>query len=181
MAFPFRPRSSQTAKKVTGSRWTGRYKKLQEHTPATLSRRRSLPRERNRSPRCRQICERHLRPRRRREHCGRTLRPWRAEIGFTGSPPPSGQRPARVGSATPARCSLPGSDAFAASIALDSMAKASAPLKWRLKMSAYSEVDGTPNHALHHGLVEARSLQPARQVNGVVGHQDVPVLLRSST
>src|ERR1017187_7559340 len=145
MAFPFRRRSSQTAKKVTGSKWTGRCKKLREHTPATLSRWRLLLRERNRNLRCRPICERHLRPRHRREPCGRTSRPWRAEIGFTGSPPPSGQRHARVGSTTPARCSLPGSAAFAVSISLDSIAKASALLKWRLKMRAYSEVNGTHN------------------------------------
>ena len=39
----------------------------------------------------------------------------RAEIGSTGSPPPSSQRRARAGSKMPARCSRPESDAFAAS------------------------------------------------------------------
>ena len=61
---------------------------------------------------------------RRRGRCGRTSRPMRAGIGSTGSPPPSRQRRARVGSKMPARCSLPGSDAFAASIGLGSTAKA---------------------------------------------------------
>ncbi len=51
----------------------------------------------------------------------------------TGSPPPSGQRLARVGSTMPARCSLPGSDAFAASIGLGSIVKASALPKRRFR------------------------------------------------
>ena len=37
----------------------------------------------------------------------RTLRPSRAEIGSTGSPPPSRKRRAHAGSTTPARCSPP--------------------------------------------------------------------------
>jgi Domain of unknown function (DUF1905) len=84
-------------------------------------------------PRCRQICGRLSRPPRKRGRCGRTSRPSRAEIGSTGSPPPSGQRLARVGSTMPARCSLPGSDAFAASIGLGSIVKASALLKRRFR------------------------------------------------
>src|SRR5260370_15076333 len=72
-----------------------------------------------------------LRPPRKRGRCGRTSRPSRAEIGSTGSPPPSGQRLARVGSTMPARCSLPGSDGFAVSIGLGSIVKASALLKRR--------------------------------------------------
>ena len=46
------------------------------------------------------------------------------ETGSTGSPPPSKQRRARAGSKMPARCSRPGSDAFAASTALGSTVKA---------------------------------------------------------
>ena len=61
---------------------------------------------------------------RKRARCGRTSRPSRAGIGSTGSPPPSSQRRARAGSKMPARCSLPGSDAFAASIGLGSTVKA---------------------------------------------------------
>ena len=71
--------------------------------------------------------------RRRRGRCGRTSRPSRAEIGFTGSSPPSGQRLARVGSRTPATCSPKGSDARAASIGLGCMARASALLKRRFR------------------------------------------------
>src|SRR6059058_66104 len=53
-----------------------------------------------------------------------TSRSLRAEIGSTGSCPPSSQRLARVGSKMPARCSLPGSDAFAASISRGSIVRA---------------------------------------------------------
>ena len=60
----------------------------------------------------------------RHERCGRTSRPMRAEIGSTGSPPPNKKRRARAGSKMPARCLLPGSDAFAASIGLGSIVKA---------------------------------------------------------
>ena len=60
----------------------------------------------------------------RRGRCGRTSRPSRAEIGFTGSSPPSKQRRARVGSELPATCSPKESDARAASIGLGSTAKA---------------------------------------------------------
>src|SRR5438552_12479713 len=70
---------------------------------------------------------------RKRGRCGRTSRPSRAEIGSIGSPPPSGQRLAHVGSTMPARYSLPGSDAFAASIALGFIVKASALLKRRFR------------------------------------------------
>jgi hypothetical protein len=84
------------------------------------------PVERNRSRECLQICGELLRPRRRRGRCGPTSRPLRAEIGSIGSPPPSGRRLARVGSTMPARCSLPGNDAFAASIGLAFIVKASA-------------------------------------------------------
>ena len=62
-----------------------------------------------------------------------TSRPLRAEIGSIGSAPPSDQRLARVGSTMPARCSLAGSDAFAASIGLGSIVKASALLKRRFR------------------------------------------------
>ena len=83
------------------------------------------PRQRNRNRKCRQICGRlSPPPPRKRARCGRTSRPTRAGIGSTGSPPPSRQRRARAGSKMPARCSLPGSDAFAASIGLGSTAKA---------------------------------------------------------
>ena len=67
----------------------------------------------------------------RAQRCGRTSRPTRAEIGSTGSSPPNSQRLARAGSKMPARCSRPGSDAFAASIGLGSTAKVLALLKRR--------------------------------------------------
>jgi hypothetical protein len=70
---------------------------------------------------------------RRRGRCGRASRPSRAEIGSTGSSPPSGRRLARAGSTMPARCSVPGSDAFADSIGLGSIVKASALLKRRFR------------------------------------------------
>ena len=132
MASPFEPHSSQTAKEATGSEWAGRCARLRAHTQATSSSWRSRRRERNWNPRYRQICGRLLRPPRRHEHCGRTSRPSRAEIGYTGSPRPSVQKLARVGSTMPARCSLPGSDAFAASIGLGSIVKISVLLKRRL-------------------------------------------------
>src|SRR5947207_1352063 len=133
MASSFEPRSSQTAKEATGSELTERYTKLLAQTQATSSRWRSRRRERNRNPGCRQICGRLSRPPRKRGRCGRTSRPSRAEIGSTGSPPPSGQRLARVGSTMPARCSPPGSDAFAASIGRGSIVKALALLKRRFR------------------------------------------------
>ena len=61
-----------------------------------------------------------------RGRCGRTSRPSRAEIGFTGSSPPSKQRRARVGSELPATCSPKESDVRAASIGLGCMPRASA-------------------------------------------------------
>lgn len=80
--------------------------------------------QRNRNPLSRQISTKLSRPPlRRRENCGRTSHRTRAEIGSTGSPPPSNQRRARAGSRMPARCSRPGSDAFAASTAPGSTAK----------------------------------------------------------
>ena len=94
-------------------------------TQATLSLSRSRRRQKNRNPRCRQICERLSRPPpRRRGRYGRTSRATRAGIGSTGSPPPSKKRPARAGSKMPARCSRPGSDAFAASTGRGSTVKA---------------------------------------------------------
>ena len=57
----------------------------------------------------------------------------RRDCGSTGSSPQSGQRLAHVGSTIPARCSLPGSDGFAASIGLGAIAKASALLKRRFR------------------------------------------------
>jgi hypothetical protein len=59
-----------------------------------------------------------------RGRCGPTSRPRRAEIGSSGSSPPGSRRLARVGSTTPARCSRPGSAAFAASIAQGSIVRA---------------------------------------------------------
>ena len=50
MAFRFKPCSSQTAKKATGSKWTGSCAKLRAQTRATLSRSRSRLRQRTRSP-----------------------------------------------------------------------------------------------------------------------------------
>jgi hypothetical protein len=47
-----------------------------------------------------------------------------AEIGSTGSPPPSSQRRARAGSKMPARCLLPISVALAASTGLGFTVKA---------------------------------------------------------
>jgi hypothetical protein len=85
MASPFKRRSSQTAKRATGSRWTGSCAKLRAPRRATLSPSRSRPRQRNRNPKCRQTCERPSRPPpQKRGRYGRTLRPSRAEIGSTG-------------------------------------------------------------------------------------------------
>src|ERR1017187_1716145 len=89
MASPFEPHSSQTAKEAIGSEWTGRCAKLRAQTQATSSRWRLRRRERNWNPGCRQICGRLSWPPRKRGRCGRTSRPSRAEIGSSGSPPPS--------------------------------------------------------------------------------------------
>jgi len=50
-----------------------------------------------------------------------------------GLAPPSGQRLARVGSTVPAKCSVPGSDAFAASIGPGSTVRASVLLERQSK------------------------------------------------
>jgi hypothetical protein len=91
------------------------------------------PVEKEPDPRCRQIYGK-LSPRPgRRERGGPTSRPSHAEIGSAGSRSRSRQRRARARSRMPARCSLPGSDALAASIAPGSMIKASALLKRRVR------------------------------------------------
>jgi hypothetical protein len=82
------------------------------------------PAGKNTEPEVQPICARLSRPTRKRARYGRTSRPMRAEIGSTGSPPPSNQRRARAGSKIPARCLLPGSDASAASTGPGSTAKA---------------------------------------------------------
>ncbi len=82
------------------------------------------------------------RRRRRRRHAGDravgrgtgTQGAGRSAEGSRGRPESAGVvRLARVGSTMPARCSLPGSDAFAASIGLGSIVKASALLKRRFR------------------------------------------------
>ena len=125
MASLFKPRSRPTAKKATGSKSTGSCARLRAHKQATLSPSRLRRRQRTQNPPSRQICARRSRPPpRRRERCGRTSRATRAEIGSTGSPPRSSQKRARAGSKMPARCSLPGSGACAASIAPGSTVRA---------------------------------------------------------
>ena len=126
MAPSFEPRLNQTANEATGSKWTERYAKLRVQTRATSSRWRSRRRERNQNRRCRPTCGRLSQPPQGRGPLGRTSRPSREEIGSTGSPPPSRQGHARVGSTMLARCSQPGSDAFAVLIVRDFTAKASA-------------------------------------------------------
>jgi len=128
MVPPFEPRLNQTANEATGSKWTERCAKLRVQTRATSSRWRSRRRQRKRSWNrgCRPICRRPSPPPQRRGPHGRTSRPSREEIGSTGSAPPSSQEHARVGSTMLARCSQPGSGAFAVLIVRDSTAKASA-------------------------------------------------------
>ena len=55
MAWPFEPRSSRTAKEVTGSKWTGSCAKRRARRSATSSRWKSRRWLRNRNPGCRPI------------------------------------------------------------------------------------------------------------------------------
>jgi mRNA-degrading endonuclease RelE of RelBE toxin-antitoxin system len=111
-----------------------------------------------------QICGKLSLLPRRHGRCGLTSRPLRAETGSTGLPPPSGQRPVRAGSTMPAKCSLRGSEAFAASTGLGSIVEASALLSGDLDFRALKpSVRSAVRDALEtHLCYEPKKTSPSR-------------------
>jgi hypothetical protein len=170
MASPFEPRLNLTANEAIGSKWNESCAKLRVQTRVTSSRWRSRRRQRkkNRNRGCRPICGRPSPPPQRRGPHGRTSRPSREEIGSTGSPPPNSQRLARVEFTMLARCSQPGSDAFAVLIVRDSTAKASALPKRSPNKSPnaarYEDLDRKSTAFRHFARVVQREPPPYKRV-----------------